>query len=141
MICQSFFQEGIPAVDLNRSPSQSHPSIELSPTLHHDLLQDWKTETGQEDRLFGVHFPIPQIDIYTMLTNLQFAFKFVCRFIIRERTLCSNEVENLLVVTVVVDATSNQLSIPYYAFHMRSALNQKIPLASYLVHLFFLPET
>ena len=78
---------------------------------------------------------------YYVLTNLQFVLEFIRCFIIRERTLCSNEVENLLVVTVVVDVASNQLSIPYCAFHIRSALNQKIPLASYLVHLFFLPET
>ena len=47
----------------------------------------------------------------------------------------------VVVVTVVVDVASNQLTIPYYALNIRSALNQKIPLASYLVHLFLLPET
>ena len=78
---------------------------------------------------------------YYVLTNLQFAFKFICRFIVGECTFCGDEVENLLVVSVVVDISSNQLRIPYHAFHIRSALNQKIPLASYLVHLFLLPET
>jgi hypothetical protein len=72
---------------------------------------------------------------------LQLAFEFIRRFIIGECAFLGDEVENLLVVTVVVDVASNQLSTPYYAFHIRSALNQKIPLASYLVHLFLLPET
>ena len=70
------------------------------------------------------------------LSNLELAFEFVCPFIIREGAFYSNKVENLLASTVVADVSSNQFRIPYYAFHIRSALNQKIPLASYLVHLF-----
>ena len=38
----------------------------------------------------------------------------------------------------VINMTPNQLSIPYDAFHVRSALNQKIPLVPYSVHLFLL---
>jgi len=79
--------------------------------------------------------------LYYVLTNLQFALKFVCPFIIREGAFCSNKVENLVVVIIVINVTSNQLSIPHHAFQIRSALNQKIPLASYLVHLFLLPGT
>ena len=69
------------------------------------------------------------------LTNLQFVFEFIFRFIIRERTLCSNEVENLLVVTAVANVSSNQFGIPYHAPYLWSALKQKIPLAfNTLVH-------
>jgi hypothetical protein len=58
---------------------------------------------------------------------------------IREGAFYSNKVENLLPSTVVADVSSNQLSIPYYAFHIRSALNQEIPLAFNLaVHFFCL---
>ena len=73
---------------------------------------------------------------YYVLTNLQFALKFVCSFIIREGAFCSNKVENLIVVIIVINVTPNQLSIPYHAFHIRSTLNQKIPLALYPVHFF-----
>jgi hypothetical protein len=37
--------------------------------------------------------------------------------------------------TVVADMAANQLSIAYYTFDVWPALNQKFPLASYLVHL------
>jgi hypothetical protein len=68
---------------------------------------------------------------------LELGFEFVCPFIIREGAFLGDEVKNFLVFTVVVDVPSNQLSISYYAFHIRSALNQKIPLAfNNLVHLF-----
>jgi hypothetical protein len=81
----------------------------------------------------------PEIDIHTTLTNLQVALKFVSPFIIREGAFCSNKVENLLVVIIVINVTPNQLNILYYAFHIRSALDQKIPLALYpVVHLFLL---
>ncbi len=54
--------------------------------------------------------------LYYVLTNLQFALKFVCPFVIREGAFCGNKVENLIVVIVVINATSNRLSIPYHAF-------------------------
>jgi hypothetical protein len=76
--------------------------------------------------------------LYYVLTNLQFALKFICPFIIREGAFFSNKVENLVVVMIVISVTPNQPSIPYYAFHIRSALNQKIPLALYPVHFFLL---
>ena len=74
--------------------------------------------------------------LYYVLTNLQFALKFVCPFIIRKGAFCSDKVENLIVVIIVISVTPNQLSIPYHAFHIRSTLNQKIPLVLYPVHLF-----
>ncbi len=77
---------------------------------------------------------------YYVLTNLQLAFKFVCPFIIREGAFCSNKVENLLVVRVVADVSSNQLAVPYYTPHVWPALKEKIPLVfNLVVHLFFLP--
>jgi hypothetical protein len=86
-----------------------------------------------------VHFPIPQIEIYTTLTNLQFAFKFICRFIVGEGAFRGDEVENLLVFTIVVDVSSNQLSIPQHAPYVWPALKKKIPLAfNFAVHLFLL---
>ena len=39
-------------------------------------------------------------------------------------------------VIIVINVTPNQLGIPYHAFHIGSALNQKIPFALYPVHLF-----
>jgi hypothetical protein len=92
-------------------------------------------ETGQELPAFGSG-PIPQINIYTTLTNLQFTLKFTCRFIIREGAFCGNEVENLVVVAVVADVATNQLCISYHASYVWSALNQKFPLAFNPVHLF-----
>jgi hypothetical protein len=35
---------------------------------------------------------------YCVLTNLQLALKFVCPFVIRQGALCSNKVENLVIV-------------------------------------------
>jgi hypothetical protein len=40
-----------------------------------------------------------------VLTNLQFALKFGCPFVIREGASCSNEVENLIVVIIVICVT------------------------------------
>ena len=74
---------------------------------------------------------------YYVLTDLQFALKFVCPFVIGEGAFLGDEVENLIVVIIVViNVTPNQLSTSYHAFHIRSALNQKIPLVLYPVHLF-----
>ena len=68
------------------------------------------------------------------------ALKFVCLFIIREGALLSNEVENLLVVRVVVDVSSNQLSISYHAAYIWPALEKKIPLAfNFVVHFYLSP--
>jgi hypothetical protein len=68
---------------------------------------------------------------------LELAFEFVCPFIIREGAFYSNKVENLLASTVVVDVTSNQLSISYHAAYVWPKLKQKFPLAfNNLVHLF-----
>jgi len=75
---------------------------------------------------------------YYVLTNPQFALKFPCRFIVGECAFCGDEVENLFVVSVVADVSSNQLAVPYYTPHVRSTLNQKIPLVSYAVHFFLL---
>jgi hypothetical protein len=52
--------------------------------------------------------------------------------------LVSNKVENLFVVFVMADVTANELGVSYHAFYVWPALNQKFPLASYLVHLFLL---
>ncbi len=73
-----------------------------------------------------------------MLSNLQLDFEFVCALVIREGAFCSDRVANLIVVFVVINVTPNQLSIPNYAFYIRSALKQEIPLISYLVHFFLL---
>jgi len=45
--------------------------------------------------------------LYYVLTNLQLALKFVCPFIIREGASCTNKVENLFVVIMVINVTSN----------------------------------
>jgi hypothetical protein len=45
--------------------------------------------------------------LYYVLTNLQFPLKFVCPFIIREGAFCTNKVENLFVVIMVINVTSN----------------------------------
>ena len=45
--------------------------------------------------------------LYDVLTNLQFALKFVCPFIIREGAFCTNKVENLVVVIIVINVPSN----------------------------------
>ncbi len=78
------------------------------------------------------------LKFYHALSNLDLAFEFACPFIIRKGAFLSNKVENLIVVFIVTNVTSNQLSHTYHAFHIRSALNQKIPLALYLVHFFLL---
>ena len=76
--------------------------------------------------------------LYYVLTNLQFALKFVRLFIIREGAFCSNKVENLVVVSVVVDVSSNQFAVPNYASHVWPALKKKIPLTFNLAVHFFL---
>jgi hypothetical protein len=95
----------------------------------------WKRDFGdyrKESSIFRF-----TLILYYVLTNLQFALKFVCPFIIGEGAFCSNKVENLIVVIIVISVSPNQLNIPYYAFHIRSTLNQKIPLVLYpAVHLF-----
>ena len=74
---------------------------------------------------------------YYVLTNLQFALKFVSPFIIREGAFCSNKVENLVVVRVMADVSSNQLAVPYYTPHVWPTLKEKIPLVfNFAVHLF-----
>jgi hypothetical protein len=76
---------------------------------------------------------------YYVLTNLQFALKFVCPLVIREGDFLGDEVENLIVVIIVFNVTLNQFSIPYHAFHVWPALKKKIPLAfNLVVHLFLL---
>ena len=43
-------------------------------------------------------------------------------------------------VIIVINATSNQLSIPYHAFHVWSTLKQKIRLAfNFAVHFYLWP--
>jgi nucleoside recognition membrane protein YjiH len=75
----------------------------------------------------------------SVLTNLQFPFEFFCLFIVSECAFLGDEVENLLVVTVVANVSSNQLSILYHASYVWPTLKQKIPLAfNDLVHLFLL---
>jgi hypothetical protein len=50
-----------------------------------------------------------------------------------------DEVKNLLVVTVMADVSTNQLSISYHAAYVWPALKQKVPFAFNLVaHLFLL---
>jgi hypothetical protein len=88
---------------------------------------------GQEFPAFWSD-PIPQINIYTTLTNLQFALKFIRHFIIRECAFRGDEVENFLMVPVVADLPAYQLSISYHTSYVWSALKQKLPLAFYLVH-------
>jgi len=78
----------------------------------------------------------PRINIYTTLTNLQFALKFICRFIIREGAFCGNEVENLVMVAVLADVATNQLCVSYHALYIWPALNHKFPFAFNPVHLF-----
>jgi hypothetical protein len=68
-----------------------------------------------------------------VLTNLQFAFKFICPFIIGKGPLRGDEVENQFVFTVVVNVSSNQLRISQHAPYIWSTLKQKIPLAFNLV--------
>jgi len=75
---------------------------------------------------------------YYVLTNLQFALKFVCPFIIRVGAFCSNKVENLIVAIIVINVTPNQLKIPHHAPYVRPSLKKKIPLVPYPVHLFLL---
>ena len=71
------------------------------------------------------------------LTDLQFALKFVCPFIIDEHAFFGDEVENLLLVTVVADLSSNQLAVPYYTPHVWPALKKEIPLVlNFAVHFF-----
>jgi hypothetical protein len=73
------------------------------------------------------------------LTNLEFTFKFIRHFIIRECAFCGDEVENLFVVRVVSDVSSNQLAVPYYTPHVWTTLKEKIPLVfNFTVHLFLL---
>ena len=73
---------------------------------------------------------------YYVLTNLQFALKFVCPFVIREGAFLGDEVENHSMLNVLADIATNQLSIPHHGTYVWPALKKEIPLASYLVHLF-----
>jgi len=75
----------------------------------------------QELPAFGSD-PIPQINIYTILTNLQFALKFPCRFIVGEYAFYGDEVENLLLVAALADVAAYQLRIPYHASYVWLAL-------------------
>jgi hypothetical protein len=77
-------------------------------------------ETGQELPAFGSD-PIPQSNIYTGLASLQFAFKFIRRFIIGESASRCDEVKNLFMIIVMGDVTPNQLGILYYTSYVRSA--------------------
>jgi hypothetical protein len=75
-----------------------------------------------------------------VLPNLQFPLKFFCRFIVSECAFLGDEVENLLMFTVVVDVSSNQLSISYHTAYVWPTLKQRIPLAfNDLVHFFCPP--
>ncbi len=74
--------------------------------------------------------------LYHVLTNLQFALKFICCFVIRECAFFSDEVKNLFVVRVVADMSSNQLAVPYYTPHVWPELKQKILLVLYPIHFF-----
>ena len=72
-----------------------------------------------------------------VLTNLQFTLKFICPFIIREGAFLGDEVENLIVVTIVADLSPNQLSITHQGSYVWLALKKKIPLVfNFAVHLF-----
>ena len=82
-----------------------------------------------------LNIPFYRIFCY-VLTNLQFALKFICFFVIREGALLGDEVEDGFAVTVLTDVPPNQLRIPHHAPDVWPALKKKIPLASYLVHLF-----
>jgi hypothetical protein len=91
------------------------------------LITDWNIHNlwklvnhNFQEEVLSIPFPLI---LYYVLTNLQFVLKFVCPFIIREGALRGDEVENLIVVIIVINVTPNQLSIPYQAFHIRSALN------------------
>ena len=82
------------------------------------------------------------LTFYYVLTNLQFALKFIYRFIIGECAFFSNEVKNQFVVTVVANMTPNQLRIPHHDSYVWFALKKKIPLVfNLVVYLFPLPET
>ena len=88
-----------------------------------------------------MNYPVPlnRASLFRIncLTDFQFPFKFFSPFIISECAFLGDEVENLLVVTVVVDVSSNQLSISNHAPYVWPTLKQKIPLAFNLaVHLF-----
>jgi hypothetical protein len=98
--------------------------------------QCWASKPGEDRPTYLVIHPFPQINIYTILTNLQFTLKLICRFIVRESAFCGNEVENLLVVPILADVAANQLSISYHTSYVWPALNQKFPLTFYRVHLF-----
>ena len=78
------------------------------------------------------------LTLYHVLTNLQFALKFVCPFVIREGAFLGDEVENLIVVIIVINVTPNQLSIPHHGTYVWPALKKEIPLAVYAAH-FALP--
>jgi len=81
--------------------------------------------------------PLFRLLLRSVLPNLQFPFKFICPFIISECAFLGDEVKNLLVFTVLVDMSSNQLSISNHAPYGWPTLKQKIPLAFNLaVHLF-----
>jgi hypothetical protein len=74
-----------------------------------------------------------------VLTNLEFALKFMRCFIVGECALFSNEVKNHFVDDIVADTTANQLGIPYYASYVWPALKKKVPLVfNFAVHIFFL---
>jgi hypothetical protein len=114
-------------------------SIELSPPLHHGLhgfSQDWKRKTARSASISGCTSLSP--NVYTTLTNLQFDFKFIFRFIRGECTFFSNEVENHFVVTVVAYTTTNQLRIPHHPSYVWPVLKRQVPLAFNPVHFFLL---
>jgi hypothetical protein len=48
------------------------------------------------------------------LTNLQFAFEFVRRFIIKKNAFWSNEVEDCFIDSVVFDVSADQLRIHFH---------------------------
>ena len=81
--------------------------------------------------------PLFRLLLRSVLTNLQFPFEFFCPFIVSECAFLGDKMENLFVVTVVADVSSNQLSISYHAAYVWPKLKQKVPLAfNNLVHLF-----
>ena len=59
-------------------------------------------------------FPFTLIRHY-VLTNLQFALKFILRFVIGECAFLGDEVEDGFVVTILTDVSPNQLRIPQQA--------------------------
>jgi hypothetical protein len=83
----------------------------------------------------GSHL-IPRIYLYATLSNLQFTFKFIRRFIIRKCASSGNEGKDSVLVTVVADVAANRVCIPHHASYVWPALKQKVPLTPYLVHLF-----